>query len=104
MLTITVEGELEARLRARAARAGREPDRFALTALERTLEDAAQWDELQEVVARHKGKGVLPSLLPDDAEEAQSSALGAFSADRGWDEFQAAIAEERQKANIHESE
>ena len=69
-----------------------------------TITDTAQWDELQEVVAKHKGKGVLPPLLPDDAEEAQISALGAFSTDRGWDEFQAAIAEERHKANLREPE
>ncbi|WP_395094095.1 hypothetical protein [Armatimonas sp.] len=104
MLTITVEGELEARIRARAHRAKSEPDNFALATLERSLEEEKDWVELENALVRHGGKGILPALLPDTPTEAQSQILGAFADDSEWEAFEEAIAQERALANARESE
>lgn len=103
MLTITVDGELEIRLRARANRAGRTPDKFALAALEHSLE-LDDWSALQTALAQHGGKGILPEQLPDDPKQAQSQSLGAFAGDPEWDAFLDAIAKERERANACEPE
>jgi predicted DNA-binding protein len=104
MLTIMVDGELEVRLRARANRAGRTPDNFALAAIEHSLEGDDDWSALQNALAQHGGKGILPAQLPDDPKQAQSQGLGAFASDPEWDEFLEAIARERERANSCEPE
>ncbi|WP_309716579.1 hypothetical protein [Armatimonas sp.] len=104
MLTITVEGELEKRLRARAMRVKSEPNNFALATLERGLHEEEDWTELQNALAQHAGMGVLPDLLPNDSTEAQAHILGAFANDSEWDVFEEAIAQERALANAREAE
>ena len=104
MLTITVEGELETRLRECARRARSEPDNFALATLERSMSEEEDWTELETILAHHGGKGILPALLPDTPEAAQPHLLGAFSSDAEWGIFEEAIAQERLLANAREVE